>query len=108
MSIVEGHPIPPSLLVAVTADGDLAGLAVLRTLGGIAGHRFTGVSRDWRGRGVASQLKAALIRWAACNGMTELRTSNDADNVAMRAVNDRLGYRELHRIVMFRRLCADD
>jgi len=26
----------------------------------------------------------------------------------MRAVNDRLGYRELHRIVMFRRLCADD
>ena len=56
---------------------------------------MTAVRRAWRGRGVASALKRATIGWAIERGLTSLDTGNDEDNLAMRAVNARLGYRPL-------------
>jgi GNAT superfamily N-acetyltransferase len=58
-----------------------------------AWHDMTAVRRAWRGRGVATALKRASIRWAIENGLEVLITGNDVDNAAMRAVNARLGYR---------------
>jgi len=56
-------------------------------------HDMTGVKRAWRGRGIASALKATQIRWAKENGYEELRTSNEERNAPIRKLNKRFGYR---------------
>ena len=53
---------------------------------------MTAVARDWRGRGLATALKRATIGWAIADGLDVLEAGNDTDNLAMRAVNARLGY----------------
>ncbi len=58
----------------------------------IAWHDMTAVARDWRGRGLATALKRATIGWAIVDGLDVLEAGNDTDNLAMRAVNARLGY----------------
>lgn len=55
-------------------------------------HDMTGVKRAWRGRGIASALKATQIRWAKENGYEELRTSNEERNAPIRKLNKRFGY----------------
>jgi RimJ/RimL family protein N-acetyltransferase len=69
----------------------------------VAGHRMTATDRAWRGRGVAHALKVEAIRWAAARGIARLQASNDSGNAPMRAVNDRLGYREDYRLLLLRR-----
>jgi mycothiol synthase len=58
-------------------------------------HGLTAVSRTHRRRGLATALKQAQIRWAADHGYRELVSDMVEGNTAMRAVNDRLGYRPL-------------
>jgi RimJ/RimL family protein N-acetyltransferase len=48
-----------------------------------------------RRRGIATALKRAQIALAAANGYREIVTSMVTRNDAMRAVNERLGYRPL-------------
>jgi len=60
---------------------------------GSAQNFMTGVARKARGRGVARALKLAQIRAAREAGLERIRTQNDVANVAMRRVNERLGYR---------------
>jgi GNAT superfamily N-acetyltransferase len=55
-------------------------------------HGITGVLPAWRGRGVATALKALTIRLARARGVKILRTNNDAENAPMLAVNRKLGY----------------
>jgi GNAT superfamily N-acetyltransferase len=85
-----------AFFVAVdTAGGDVVGYASLLFVPGsttVAWHDMTAVRTAWRGRGVAIALKRATIGWAIAHGLTSLDTGNDEDNVAMRAVNARLGY----------------
>jgi mycothiol synthase len=61
----------------------------------VAYHDMTAVLQAWRGRGVATTLKAATIAAALDHGVERLETGNDLDNAPMRAVNARLGYRPL-------------
>lgn len=98
-------PWSRGLLVAVDADDSVVGLAVGIPRPGTTtlGHRMTATDRAWRGRGVARALKVELLRWAATNGFDELHASNDRDNVAMRRINEALGYRRQYRIVVLRR-----
>ena len=92
-------------LIAVDGDDRVVGLALLiRTADrSIAGHRMTATAREWRGRGLASALKVAAIRWAAANGVTKLQASNDSGNAPMQAVNVRFGYETEYRLVLMRR-----
>ncbi len=105
LGIIDGDDYPESFLIAVANGKEVAGVAYLNVdeENSIAGHRFTGTSQDWRGKGLATALKIAQIRWAAQSGISLLRASNDSLNAPMRAVNDRLGYKEAFRIVMFQR-----
>jgi GNAT superfamily N-acetyltransferase len=94
---VDRPTIPPdAFMVAVEAGtGLVVGYASLLLLPGqsrVAWHDMTAVLRRWRGRGLAVALKRATIGWAIANGLETLETGNDQDNVAMRAVNARLGY----------------
>jgi mycothiol synthase len=58
-------------------------------------HGLTAVRRSHRRRGLATALKLAQIRWAAAHGYRELVSDMVEGNAAMRAVNERLGYRVL-------------
>ena len=53
----------------------------------------TGTDREHRGRGLATLVKLASIRWAVANGIERIVTDNEAGNAPMLAVNERLGYR---------------
>lgn len=53
---------------------------------------FTGVHRDYRGRGIALALKVLAVAAARRLGAATMRTENDARNLPMLAVNRRLGY----------------
>jgi GNAT superfamily N-acetyltransferase len=56
-------------------------------------NAFTGVSRDYRGRGLAQALKLQTILLAKKEGIRYVRTHNDSKNAAMLAINRKLGYK---------------
>jgi mycothiol synthase len=56
---------------------------------------FTGITRDNRGRGLATLLKLATIEFVQGLGAGAMRTNNDTLNYPMVAVNEKLGYRRL-------------
>ena len=68
--------------------------------GGRAEHELTGTLRAYRGRGLARLAKLAAVRWCAANGIHTIVTGNDSENVPMLAINDRLGYRPTHELVV--------
>jgi mycothiol synthase len=55
-------------------------------------NALTAVRRDWRGHGIAVNLKRRTLRWAADHGVTELYTWTQAGNTSMLTLNERLGY----------------
>jgi GNAT superfamily N-acetyltransferase len=61
----------------------------------------TGTMRHARGRGLATAVKLASLRWAAANGITLAWTTNDETNAPMLVVNGRLGYRPSARRVEY-------
>lgn len=56
---------------------------------------YTGVHPSHRGHGLAEVTKQCLHREAAAVGATAMITDNEADNLGIRAVNSRLGYRQV-------------
>ena len=93
---------------AVAAGGEIAGFTELVTQGdgrGEAQHYGTGVLPAHRGRGLARWMKAAQIhrvrqRFPRLSGL--LADTADS-NVAMRRINETLGYRPTHRSHLYRR-----
>ncbi len=69
---------------------------------GIADHEMLAVRRSWRGRGIASALKAAQIAWALDNDLSELRTGNEERNLAARGVNAKFPYTALPDQILYR------
>ncbi|GFN30824.1 GNAT family N-acetyltransferase [Paenibacillus xylaniclasticus] len=58
-------------------------------------NEYTGVSGDYRGRGIASGLKIMAARLAHQCGADYIRTDNDSLNGPMLHINRRLGYEPL-------------
>lgn len=87
----------------IALDGEQpVGLAVLDLRSdGNAGNAYTGVSRRYRGRGVARALKLRTVEWAAQQGVPYIYTGNDVANEAMLAINIDLGYQPLPAIIEF-------
>ena len=84
--------------VAVVAldGGEVVGYACLYRMPGDTQrleNGLTAVKRSHRRRGIATALKRAQIAWAREHGFTEIHSSMVEGNAAMRAVNERLGYR---------------
>ena len=79
--------------VVVPADGTGDGL-----------HYGTGVLPEHRGRGLSLWLKVEAVRRvrAAFPGLAGLVADTADSNVAMRRVNERLGYRPTHRSLVYR------
>ncbi|WP_243398332.1 GNAT family N-acetyltransferase [Deinococcus koreensis] len=92
---VLGDPglLPEAYLVAVHDGRFIGQTALFRTEASpelLTG--LTGVTRAWRGRGVATGLKLAAIRAAHRLGAPLIRTDNASDNAPMLAINGRLGF----------------
>jgi GNAT superfamily N-acetyltransferase len=108
---VDRPSIPPdAFMIAIETGSDMVvGYASLLMMPGhaqAAWHDMTAVARAWRGRGLAGALKGAVIGWAIENGLDTHETGNDIDNLAMRAVNARLGYRPRFDRLLLRGLAA--
>ncbi|MGA5298804.1 GNAT family N-acetyltransferase [Nucisporomicrobium flavum] len=87
-------------------DGSVAGFTELVVPGtgtGDAQHYGTGVLAEHRGRGLARWMKAAAILHVreAHPGVAGLLTDTADSNVAMRRVNDTLGYAPTHWSVLY-------
>ncbi len=90
----------------IVADGDRwVGLSGVLCLPGRPAYTyFTGIDRDYRGRGLATLLKLATIEFVQRLGIKAMRTNNDTVNYPMVAVNERLGYRRLPARVAMKRM----
>jgi GNAT superfamily N-acetyltransferase len=84
-------------VVVVHADGRVVSLSWLLVdqARRRAENEWTATLPQFRGRGLARLAKLASIHWAVENGIDEIVTGNDPDNLPMRELNRRLGYREL-------------
>jgi GNAT superfamily N-acetyltransferase len=68
-----------------------------------AENEWTATLPELRGKGLARLAKLHTIRWAAENGIREILTDNEEDNLAMLELNRSLGYRPLWRRRSFKR-----
>jgi RimJ/RimL family protein N-acetyltransferase len=86
-------------------DGTPAAIALLYVAPelGRAVNAFTATIPQFRGRGFALAAKIATMRWAAANGIARVSTANDDTNAPMLAINARLGYEPLGRLLTMRR-----
>lgn len=83
----------PVTFVALDLGRVVGYAALLDRIEGLAEHGMTAVVRSHRGRGIATALKHAQLRWASDHGYRELATWTQDGNAAMQAVNLKLGYR---------------
>ena len=54
---------------------------------------FTGTRREYRGKGLASELKRRSTEFAVSRKCRFLETANDSENAPMWAINERLGFK---------------
>jgi GNAT superfamily N-acetyltransferase len=92
----KAHLRGPAIFLAVTAD-EVVAYAKLNVGADAtnAEHGMTAVKRAWRRRGIAQSLKRSQIAWAKENGVERLIAENDEQNVAMRHINEALGYQHV-------------
>ncbi len=64
---------------------------------------FTATLPEFRGRGLATRAKARTLLWAAEHGITSIATANDDSNLAMLAINRRLGFKPIGTLVTYQR-----
>jgi GNAT superfamily N-acetyltransferase len=86
---------PESVWIALDGERQV-GLAYLARRGERAGSNwFTGVDREYRGKGIARSLKLRTVEWARENGMDWIYTGNEMSNAPMLAINIEMGYEPL-------------
>jgi GNAT superfamily N-acetyltransferase len=80
----------------VALDGDrYVGMSTLRTSQADPTELyvgFTGVLRDYRGKGIAMALKLKTIAFAKARGIATIKTWNDSSNRPMLRINEALGF----------------
>jgi GNAT superfamily N-acetyltransferase len=87
----------PEAMFLALADGEIVGCAGLERDEDVperAENALTAVLRGRRGLGIASALKRTALAYAADNGIREVYTWTQQGNVAMRRLNEHLGYVE--------------
>jgi GNAT superfamily N-acetyltransferase len=82
---------PEYFFIALSGD-EPVGYATLDDFGRDAHHGLTAVKRAWRRRGIATALKRSQIAAAKRAGFRRLVTGSEERNVAMRSLNEKLGY----------------
>jgi GNAT superfamily N-acetyltransferase len=87
------NSLPDSSWVAFDGDKPI-GVASLSRRGESSGFNdYTGVLREYRGRGIARALKLKTIESARAHNFASILTGNDFTNKAMLSINVPLGYK---------------
>lgn len=102
---LDPHP-PEAYFIALEGERAI-GYGYLELEEGVWRNGFMAVTRDARGRGVASAIKRAQIAWAKANGLAALRTATETRLSGMRALNARYGYRPLYDEIVLRGPATD-
>ncbi|OII31899.1 hypothetical protein BIU98_07355 [Curtobacterium sp. MMLR14_010] len=76
----------------VLESGELVAMTFVDLDGADAETDFTVVHPAWRGRGLGVAAKAASVLALLADGVTRFRTGGSADNAAILAANDVIGY----------------
>ncbi|WP_338044239.1 GNAT family N-acetyltransferase [Paenibacillus oryzisoli] len=90
LSIIE--KINPKSVFFAMKEKEIIGITLLKPQREAMHTIFTGVSRDFRGKGIARALKLLSIRFSRDIGVLKLRTNNRSTNAPMLAINQALGY----------------
>jgi mycothiol synthase len=86
---------PEGQIVAIdTQTGNWAAMSAITVFSGSdhAYNLFTGTDVHYRGRKLAQAVKSLALRQARTFGVDYVRTSHDSENVAMIAIDTKLGY----------------
>ena len=68
-----------------------------------AGISYTGVLKEYRGKGIALAVKVVATAEGARAGAKRIRTNNDPDNPAILHLNQRMGFRPVPGPVIFKK-----
>ena len=98
---VERPSRAPELCFVALHGDEVVGYASIDVMPGGGFHGLTGVRRSWRRRGVGTELKVAQIRAARRAGLPRLATESSEGNLAMRRLNESLGYRPAPGVIVF-------
>ena len=94
--------LPDAFFLARVGDRyvGISNLELLPAEPGVLHQVFTGTVPEFRGRGIASELKRLTVEYGQDHGFRSIRTSNDSLNHPMWAINEKLGYqREVPRVM---------
>jgi mycothiol synthase len=92
--------IPEACFIAVH-EGEFVGYSNLTRAGEYFDVEMTGVLPKYRGKGVATLLKLYDIRYAQEHGNREIWTVNDTANIAILALNAKLGFQRQGATIRF-------
>ena len=70
-----------------------------------AGIEYTGVLKEYRGKGIAFAVKVVATVEGAKAGVKQIRTNNDPDNPAILRLNQKMGFRAVPGPVIFKKSC---
>ncbi len=105
---VRGPSALPDAYFLARHGGRYVGMSALRRLEAQSDalqQAFTGTLREFRGRGIATELKRRGLEYARQHGYRWIFVGNDSLNAPMLAINRKLGFRpERQRVVGERRI----
>ena len=105
-AITGSSALPDGFFVAVKGDEYIGLSHVLESEKGISLYQgLTGVKPPYRRHGIALAMKIRCIAYAQANGYTLITAENDAKNIPMLSMNERLGFISKPNIITFEKQC---
>ncbi len=98
--------LPEGFYVAVKGEEFIGLSHVLSSQKGISLYQgLTGVKPQYRRQGIGLAMKIRGIAYAKATGHAIIRTENDAKNIPMLAMNERLGFVRKPDVITFEKRC---
>ncbi len=92
--VAENPQVTPESVILALHNNTFVGMAIMLREGDSFYTGMTGVTREYRGKGIALALKVLGIQYAIQTGAVKMTTHNHSRNAPMIAVNQKLGYQQ--------------
>ncbi len=103
------YVLPEAYFIAKRGDEyvGVSDVSLFEAVPGGLTQGFTGVKREYRRRGVATALKVREILYAQSHGYQIIQSFNKPEQVAIRALNEKLGFKLMFEHVMLEKCLRD-